>query len=481
MSVLAGGLALSVQGGWNFLDQRDQVVSNAVCRGEKGPCVKFGKNDNWGYVRGWKNGGIRFEHAVFEDIAGSAVEVLGLDGDLVFSDCTFRRTSAPTVSLRPDYRAAVKSGSKPRGRIVFERCRFEGFSDVPVFSAEPYPMFDVLLRDCTLVRRGRRAGSTVDCPVPAIELLSWYDFGASDLPSALKGSFEIAGLKTEGDSAGGLIGVRDELGYTDFKGIFKGVEFSYSAPDRNQPRLSRVPTTRLAAPSVLPNASDISNLSLTWHGSYAVRPPQYTHYFYAKRGTPISFALVYPDGGGSRERYANLSLKLMVPSGEERDLGAIRPGRTDYAFEAEADGWYRFTHPKQGIVPLEAHVVDFKGASLAYQADTEGYSLAKFLLTDKTKPATGYFEVPKGVDSFRIAVLWGDLEIRNPKGERVASVESDSYRGRRMLELKPVSREAEVWSFTMKGGGTHVLRFYAPLTGIWAGSPETLPRQVSGL
>ena len=36
----------------------------------------------------------------------------------------------------------------------------------------------------------------------------------------------------------------------------------------------------------------------------------------------------------------------------------------------------------------------------------------------------------------------------------------------------------EVWSFrTPPGGGTRVLKFYAPLNGIWADSPELLPRQ----
>lgn len=465
--------ALSVQAEWKFLDTHGETVTNAVCRGAKGPCVKFGKNDNWGYVRGDRNGDIRFVRARFEDIAGSAVEVLGIDGDIVFSDCVFRRTTGAAVALRPDYRNAVKRGAKPTGRLVFERCRFEGYADVPFFSAEPYPMFDVLLKDCTFVREGRRPGSTTTCAVPAIELLSWYDFGSSDLPDALKGCFEISGLKAEGER--NLVGVCDELGYTDFKGIFKGVDFAYSAPDRTEPRLVRLSPADLLPPprSLIP---DSSSLLLTWNGSYAVKPPQYTHYFYAKKGTPISFGLKYPDGGGSKQRYADLSLKLAMPSGEERDLGAIRPGRTDFSYVAEADGWYRFTHPKQGVVPLEAHLVDFRGAALAYQADTEGYSLAKFLLADKAKPATGYFEVPAGTKAFRLAVLWGDLEIRNPKGETVASVGANDYRGRHVFELKPCSDASEVWSFTAKGTGTHVLRFYAPLTGIWADTPDAVPR-----
>ena len=465
--------ALSAQAGWQFLDTHDRIVTNAVCRGEKGPCVKFGKNNNWGYVRGGGNGGIRFEHALFEDIVGSAVEVLGIDGDVVFADCVFRRTTGTTVALRPDYRSAVERGAKPTGRLVFERCRFEGYADVPFFSAEPYPMFDVTLRDCAFVRTGKRPGSTTTCAVPAIELGSWYDFGTADLPDALKGCFEIEGLKADGER--NLVGVRDELGYTDFKGLFKGVDFSYSAPDRGLPRLTRVRTSDLAPrpSSLIPHPS---SLILTWNGSYAVKPPQYTYYFHAKAGNKVSFVLAYPDGGGAKTRYEGLSLKLMVPSGEERDLGPIGPGRNEFSVTAEADGWYRFSNPKQAIVPIEARLVEFKGAALAYQADTENYSLAKFLLADEAKPATGYFEVPAGTKDFRIAVLWGDLEIRNPKGEVVAAIGAGDYRGRHVFDLKATSSESEVWSFTAKGPGTHVIRFHAPLTGIWADTPEALPR-----
>ena len=464
---------LSAQAEWKFLDTHDKTVANAVCRGEKGPCVKFGKNDNWGYVKGWKNGDIRFENALFEDIQGSAVDILGIDGDVVFADCTFRRTSSAAVAMHPDYRNAVKNGAKPKGRILFERCRFEGWEDVPFFSAEPYPMFDVTLKDCSFVRTGKRPGSSVSCPVPAIELGSWYDFGTSDLPDALKGRFEIEGLKADGER--NLVGVRDELGYTDFKGLFKGVDFSYSAPDRDLPRLARVSTANLGGTGG-GSAFSESPFKLTWNGSYAVKPPQYTYYFRAKKGDRVSFALAYPDGGGSKERYAGLSLKLMVPSGEERDLGPIGPGRNEFAVTAEADGWYRFSNPKQAIVPIEARLVEFKGASLAYQADTENYSLAKFLLADEAKPATGYFEVPAGTKDFRIAVLWGDLEIRNPKGEVVAAIGAGDYRGRHVFDLKATSSESEVWSFTAKGPGTHVIRFHAPLTGIWADTPEALPR-----
>ena len=122
-------------GEWHFLEKRDITVKDAVVSGVKGPCVKFGKNDNWGYVKGWKNGNIRFEGAKFVDIEGSAVEVLGIDGDVVFANCVFARTTAATVAMKPDYRNAVKLGTKPKGSLVFEKCRFEGYSDVPVFTA----------------------------------------------------------------------------------------------------------------------------------------------------------------------------------------------------------------------------------------------------------------------------------------------------------------------------------------------------------
>lgn len=72
--------------------------------------------------------------------------------------------------------------------------------------------------------------------------------------------------------------------------------------------------------------------------------------------------------------------------------------------------------------------------------------------------------------------MWGDLELRNPKGEIVASVGANDYFGRHVFTIKPISDESGVWSFTARGPGTHVLRFHAPLTGVWADTPESLPR-----
>ena len=118
---------------------------------------------------------------------------------------------------------------------------------------------------------------------------------------------------------------------------------------------------------------------------------------------------------------------------------------------------------KEGAVTITAE----EGAKIYYSIDN----------TKPSKPYTGYFEVPSGGKECRIKLSQGSLTLKDPRGRVVESVKSSDYKGHYIVKIKPLSKKAEVWSFTVSGSGQHALRFYEPLSGIWADSPDVLPRQ----
>ena len=119
--------------------------------------------------------------------------------------------------------------------------------------------------------------------------------------------------------------------------------------------------------------------------------------------------------------------------------------------------------------------------AFAFQADTEGCRWAR------TAPRRfaddcdyrGYFEVPAGGRPCIVKTKDPNVFILDPDGKRLEPYEGDDeFQTVKYWKIVPRSKAREIWSFYLPPK-THPLgktiRFYPPLTGIWADDPGFLP------
>ena len=408
--------------------------------------------------------------------------------------CTFLPTGGSQINLLARPTRYIAANGKPLSKLVFEDCSFQ--TKGAAVELQPCPIFDMDFLNCTItdVRTPAEKARRKISPV-AISLNR--PFGKPDLPDELRPTVNFRDVKVRGFEGCDFFLFFDEIGMLNISDVFKGTvdwngkpfdvaSVRYQAPDVNEPR------TKLADPATLlkpakPVAADYampaSAMTLSFRGAWWLKAPVYTYWFWAEKGREVSFDLElrYPR---YYTTFPTNEVFAFAPSGARVRLGAATQGVTRLVCAAPETGWYRFTPGStvddsaigSGIFYA---VTNVKGARMAWQADTESDSFAKFVLCDKAKPYRGYFEVPAGGKECRLRLSFGPLELYDGAGNLRGKIGANDYRGRHTFTIKPSTDKAEIWSFVSPADPyeTRGLRFYAPLNGLWADSPDDLPLQ----
>ena len=103
-------------------------------------------------------------------------------------------------------------------------------------------------------------------------------------------------------------------------------------------------------------------------------------------------------------------------------------------------------------------------------------SKAQVTARKKGEPATVYFEVPAGEGECIVKVISGDSVLRNPAGETVGKTKwLDLLLCAHYFKIPRKPDKSEVWSLSFPESGS--FKFFAPMNGIFAESPEALPRR----
>ena len=401
----------------------------------------------------------------------------------------FLRHRSPLIDFLPRLGIYMAAQRRIPSKFIFEDCDFETYQDMPIIQGSCGPMFTYALRNCRMKSLPVKGNPRRKFLASPIMFVLNRDFGPKGLPQHMVGVGTFENVTWEGPDGVPPVAMCDELCRLDIKGALKGSitmngkkrpldDYAYEAPDF----FGRVaPEAPVSLKSLLPPAagngkpSDTSAFQpckVSWDGAWWMAQPVYSYLFHAAKGAEVSFAATYP---AWRKNVLGKPVEIEGPDGATTAAGAYTNGTGRYAFTAPADGWYRLTPPLQG----PATISDFTGARLAYQGDTKNLYLTKFYPRDGTNEYTAYFEVPAGGRECRIRMSWGSAELRDPAGNAVERVKQGEYLGNHVFTIKPSSDKAEIWSLRCRTG-IAVLRFYEPLTGVWADSPEDLPCQYAG-
>jgi hypothetical protein len=118
---------------------------------------------------------------------------------------------------------------------------------------------------------------------------------------------------------------------------------------------------------------------------------------------------------------------------------------------------------------------DLAGKPVAYYCrGTE--SKAHVASRKKGEPATVYFEVPAGEGECVVKVIAGDSTLRSPAGETAGETKwLDLLTCAHYFKIPRKPDKSEVWSLSFPASGS--FKFFAPMNGVFAESPEALPRR----
>lgn len=405
--------------------------------------------------------------------------------------CRFLPNESPAISIPARGEAYVPKQIKADVKIIFEDTEIESYSNVPSLSWNTAPLFSCWFTRLKVKDSGKMGYWRVKRTVPPFNFTLDRDYGPDGLPPKMNAVTVFKDVTVEGFKGQNLFSFRDELGKVSVKRAFRGnvlfnsqtvntASFSHEAPDLYEPRLMRARVKDLLPPTSYPTAAKPSNASISWNGAWYQALPEYTYFFPARKGATVSFNITYPHKivyEDMTKKLAGKRLMIDTPSGVFHDAGPVNPGVNKFTFTAPEDGWYSFLPPCQDGEGNKVPVTDVVGTTIsAYQSDTNGDSLGKFVLKDTKRDYRGYFEVPPNVEC-KLRITWGELELYDAEGKLVDAVKSTDYLGRYTFKFRSKSGKHEIWSFrTPPGGGTRVLKFYAPLNGLWADSPDDLPR-----
>ena len=409
--------------------------------------------------------------------------------------CTFKPNGrAPQVSVVAMPTGYFHQKNVPQTDIRFEDCTF--LSRGTTLSYNPCPVYNITLKNC-VIRDMRGENERKRSRVSPIRIGLTREFGITDIPEGATPSLTFDNVKIEGFEGSKPLTIADEMGKMNLGRIFHGsVEMNgektdlssvtYKAPDLDEPKTEFVPTSKLLKPARVAAEGEAippSGCKLIFSGAWWLRQPIHSYYFWAEKGRKVSFDFSYT--GPSWVKLPDAPLFVTGPSGRDVKIADVSKGATNLSYVAETTGWHRFT-PGLSLDAksrfgsgIEYYVSNIKGAHFAWQADTVSDCFAKYTLADKDVPYTAYFEVPAGGKPCRIRANYGGFVLKDPAGNVVDTVYADGYTARHVFTIQPSTDKAEIWSLTTPtgtaGGWTRALRFYAPLNGIWADSPETLP------
>ena len=440
------------------------------------------------------NTGVYLFDCTFENNAG---------GGLMFATSTFApmtvyakrtrflRHRSPQIDFLPRLGIYMAAQKRIPSKFIFEDCDFETYQDMPMIQGSCGPMFTYTLRNCRMKSLPVKGNPRRKFLASPIMFVLNRDFGPKGLPDHMVGVGTFENVTWEGPDGVPPVAMCDELCRLDIKGALRGSitmngkkcdldDYEYTAEDvfgRVEPEVpvslkSLLPPKR-CNDATMQRCNDATSLCrVAWDGAWWMAQPVYSYLFHAKKGGKVSFSVTYP---AWKKNVIGKPVEIEGADGANTEIGTYTNGTGRFAFTAPADGWYRLTPPLQG----PATVSDFTGAVPAYQGDTKNLYLTKFFPREGTNEYTAYFEVPAGGRECRIRMTWGSVELRDPAGNIVERVKQGEYLGNHVFRIKPSSDKAEIWSLRCRDSIV-VLRFYAPLTGVWADSPEALPCQFAG-
>ena len=322
--------------------------------------------------------------------------------------------------------------AKAPSRIVFDDCDME----TPVWTA-PFilsnsSLFDVSFRNFRLKEKNRgERSSAVNSPIK-IDLRREYRFSFNwkDWDVANEGSLTFDNFTVEGFDD------LPPLTLWDFTG-------GYDVPNVSGTLVMNGKTVDMSA--------------------YAYKAPEKAMGLREiRKFDPADY--VPPDKDAKAETPASIPVSFgFTWSGSWFDTGC------EYRAIYAEDGEWKVKKILPGVTQL-----GLKGRPVAYYCRSVE-SRAKLVPRNPKEPCTLYFEVPPGGAECVVRFALGEGTLRNPAGEVVREITWKKPREHRYLKIKPASDKAEIWSLTLKGDAT--IKFFDPLSGIFAESPEALPRR----
>lgn len=435
--------------------------------------------------------GIVLEDCMFSNNNGGGM-IFPLGGTKPI-DVTARRCAFGAQNGRAPIEFLVRAGTyikrqaRADARFLFEDCTIEANDNQPGVSIQSAPLFDIAFRNVRFRTTGKTATWCTPRRKSPVEFLLNRDNGRNGITPAMVGSCTFENVTVDG-FAGPFVRFVDEMGVQPVRGFFAGKavyngvetdvsQFVYDAPDLDAPRLRHVPVTNLLPPTA-PIEPGEGNCKPIPNCPWFQPLPSYGYYFYAERGQSVGFSVVYPEKtvyDDMRLRLKGVRLELETPTGPV-SLGELAPGTNSFDRVIETTGWHSFLPPFQTGEGNRVHVVGVRGVRLSCQSDTLAGSEARFELRNPKKDYIGYFEVPPNVEC-RLRVSGGNIELYDASGKLVDRALERDYAGRHVFSFRAAGSSPEIWSFrTPSGGSMRTLRFYTPLNGIWADSPEALPR-----
>ncbi len=329
------------------------------------------------------------------------------------------------------FRAGVAAPSK----IIFEGCRFRQHADKKAIRFANSSFFNVDFRDSTIeemppLRKGwERDGAPV-----SFELRRTYAKTDPDLP----GKVVFDGVNVTGWKASPTIAFYDVSGtysVTNLHGTLvhdgkkvRAEGFRHLSPETVLAHFTAFDPSAYAPPKKgVPTEGTTVPLQMTLArgGPWYEPKPKYQ--------------AVYWDGAAWRTRDADPDMK--------------------------------------NLVDLAGKPVAFVGAPvMSWGPVSSDYSPAYQIVAGKDSTgATIYFEVPAGAKDCVVRLL-GDAEIRDDAGRLVGAYRSaeDARAGVKYIRFKPASGRSGIYSVRIPKSAS--IKFFHPLTGVFAEKPEWLPR-----
>ncbi len=451
--------------------------------------------------------GLYFKNVTFRRTAG-AEPLAGVDlepseynqsnSEIYFFDCTFEgnmgggllfstsgyqpiTVAAKRCVFKPQRRGAlmvfIRQGLymgrniKTPGKAVFEDCEFQGYSDLSPIMVEGCVLLDLFFKNCTVTDSGEllnRRG-TADASAINFRLNNDIHYSLGNMDDNVQATMHFENFRINGYTNAPPIRFEDHAGHysvRNFSGVinFNGkklnaAKFRYDAPDNKLTDVPMTLPTNLPVPAAAPEGTIEHPFTFRYNGHWWTPPPDYTYLFYGKKGARAEFLVRFPGWIPPKEK----TICLTSPSGKVLELGEFKTGDNAVKVEFPETGWYGF-HP-----PARHVIVNYKGVNLCYYAGT---GKERKIQIDAPNGYVGYFEVPSNGE-IPFKVYSGTVELRDAKGELVATVASHAREGSAYAKLKSASGKTEVWSFAVPEKA--VFKFFAPATGVWADAPMAVP------
>ena len=323
--------------------------------------------------------------------------------------------------------------AKAPSKIVFDDCDMETpCGNAPVTIANS-TLFDVEFHNFRLKEANRENRKTWANPPVRIELnreyryyFNWKDWDVANEGSLLFDNFTVDGY----DNAPPLR-VRDHTGGYSVPNISGTMVFNGKTIDMSQ-YVYRAPETAMGLVEI-PKFDPADYI-----------PPAKNAKADTPAAIPVSFGLQWPRSWFSPEP----TYRVLYADGGEWKMKRFLPGTVE---------------------------MDLAGKPVAYYCRS-GESKAVVGSRKKGEPATVYFEVPAGDGECVVKVIAGDSALRNPAGETAGETKwLDLLTCAHYFKIPRKPDKSEVWSLSFPTGGC--FKFFAPMNGVFAESPESLPRR----